>query len=334
MPLFSGKSPGSRRDFFRGGWLPSGAFWWNSAPPAMRCYTHLATALPRPRTLVCRTFLHLPKWRRSKCRRKCCPADERSPGSSPPQTDAAPQTDAGPRLDPHPPRRRTQPRKQFEAEFPEHDDAVYERFGGDIEAINRLREHAASLQFKKSRGFLEQNALELLDLGLEPGSELGALLFKAAQVQVVAGIGKRSGVSSGGFFWRPIAGRREVGSGARPTFRSEIGVRSVLIWTPTHSNRSVLCVPHATTREGGRAHTWHATRVLVRLGRDIGAAHVTAMLEPHDAGVCEPGSALYHVADRGMSVSRTPEKMRVTSCLRRRVRHLTPPAIAKHPRFQ
>jgi len=84
-----------------------------------------------------------------------------------------------------------EPRKQFEAEFPEHDDAVYERFGGDIEAINRLREHAASLQFKKSRGFLEQNALELLDLGLEPGSELGALLFKAAQVQVVAGKRKR-----------------------------------------------------------------------------------------------------------------------------------------------
>lgn len=74
------------------------------------------------------------------------------------------------------------PWQQFSA-IPEDDDPVFCRIGG-LAAANQFRRLAEQVQY--ADGYLHENALELLGMGISPRSQLGQQLFKVAQVQMVS----------------------------------------------------------------------------------------------------------------------------------------------------
>jgi len=80
---------------------------------------------------------------------------------------------------------RVPPIKQYAADIPdEEDDPVFERFSGSNEA-NDFRKRAHQMSFEQDDGYLREEAIELLGLGLRPDSFLSRRLFEIAQAQVV-----------------------------------------------------------------------------------------------------------------------------------------------------
>jgi len=82
------------------------------------------------------------------------------------------------------------PRQQFSASILEPSgDLVFNRLA-DLGGINHLRKRADEIQYGKD-GYLDENAIELLELGLATGTPLSKRLFQVAQAQKVEGAGPR-----------------------------------------------------------------------------------------------------------------------------------------------
>lgn len=75
------------------------------------------------------------------------------------------------------------PKEQYKAAQDEPEDPTFQRLGAEVETFRRRAEH---VQSKKS-GYLDENAIELLGLGLAPGSFLSKRLFHVAQAQIIEG---------------------------------------------------------------------------------------------------------------------------------------------------
>lgn len=80
------------------------------------------------------------------------------------------------------------PQAQFEAE-PPSDDPVFDRFHS-LEVANKFRQEAQAVQYQDN-GYLRENAIELLGLGLEQGSSLCKRLFEVAQAQHIKEVKRR-----------------------------------------------------------------------------------------------------------------------------------------------
>lgn len=82
------------------------------------------------------------------------------------------------------------PRQQFSASILEPSgDLVFNRLA-DLGGINHLRKRADEIQYGKD-GYLDENAIQLLELGLATGTPLSKRLFQVAQAQKVGGAGPR-----------------------------------------------------------------------------------------------------------------------------------------------
>lgn len=74
------------------------------------------------------------------------------------------------------------PRQQYTA-APEAGDPVFERLQWGIVEANSIRQKAFAIQYHNDVGYLGEHAIELLGLGLVPGSVLSRRLFRLAQAQ-------------------------------------------------------------------------------------------------------------------------------------------------------
>lgn len=82
------------------------------------------------------------------------------------------------------------PEEQFRAGAPEYEDPVFERLGS-LEVVNIIRENAEAVQYQDN-GYLRENVIQLLELGLETGTPLSRRLFEVAQVQHVPDVKMRA----------------------------------------------------------------------------------------------------------------------------------------------
>ncbi|CAE8680803.1 unnamed protein product [Polarella glacialis] len=77
------------------------------------------------------------------------------------------------------------PRAQYAAVPEEADDCVFSRFVGGMQGANDLRRRAEAIQYYHDDGYLGEHCMELLGLGLVPGTVLSRRLFRVAQAQEV-----------------------------------------------------------------------------------------------------------------------------------------------------